>query len=414
MAARQKHRNQLEESRCTCDTSSVILSLSSSTPSSSSRSSKTFFRDPKDESKMTAKRKKCSKDNMVLFQEDEGYYFGSKNTTANKALCPSVSQSSSSALSIHQISLLIFPQRNNKHTKVLRNSLHATLEEMKRRKKEKKNIDFLSLYSLLTPERILTLMPAGDIAPADDKWLEEEVKDADVVRGVEEGENESEKERKEYLMKAKKEIDERLRRIKEWKLREEREREAERMKNLPFNQQNAINTMSIEPNQTLQSTPQPTTSASFFSSSLSSSSPSSSSTQISFDNNQVVNALPSSPSSLSLPLSMCSLSPFPTSTPSPTHQMWHPVPSSSLPSSLSSASQRLFLLRHCAFLSQNCQPFQAASIELRKRKRYSRRWRRCRRKRQRRRQRSRWRKRMRTLRKIGKSSKTAEEGAGAG
>ncbi|KAH7823522.1 uncharacterized protein MONOS_11752 [Monocercomonoides exilis] len=170
-------------------------------------------------------------------------------------------------------------------------------------------------------------------------------------------------------------FDERLRRIKERKLREEREREAERMKNLPFNQQNAINTTLNGPNQTPQSIPQPTTSASFSSSpsssSLSSSSPSSPSAPISSDNNQIVNALPSSPLSLSPPLSMCSLSPFYTSTPSLTHQMWHPVPSSSLPSSLTSASQHPFLLRHCAFLSQNCQPFQAASIELRKRKRHS-------------------------------------------
>ncbi|KAH7818606.1 uncharacterized protein MONOS_8544 [Monocercomonoides exilis] len=240
-----------KKSRRACDTSSVI----SSSFSSYSQSVKTFFNDPKDESKMTAKRKKCNKDGMVLFQEDEDYYFGSKNTTANKALTSSISQSHASASSSPQISSLISPQSSSKHTKAPRGSLLATLEGMKRRKEEKKNTDFLLLYSSLTSERILTLMPAGDIAPADDKWLEEEVKDADVVRGEEVEENERKKERKEYLMKAKKEIDERLRRIKERKLREEREREAERMKNLPFNQQNAINTMSIEPNQTFQSTP---------------------------------------------------------------------------------------------------------------------------------------------------------------
>ncbi|KAH7819535.1 uncharacterized protein MONOS_11468 [Monocercomonoides exilis] len=155
---------------------------------------------------MTAKRKKCSKDDMVLFQEDEDYYFGLKNTTTYKALTSSISQSQESASSSPQISSFISPQRASKHTKAPRSSLLATLEGMKKRKEEKKNTDSLSLYSSLTSERILTLMPAGDIAPAHDKWFEEEVKDVDVVRGVEEGENERKKERNEYLMKAKKEI----------------------------------------------------------------------------------------------------------------------------------------------------------------------------------------------------------------
>ncbi|KAH7818926.1 uncharacterized protein MONOS_14139 [Monocercomonoides exilis] len=137
---------------------------------------------------MTAKRKKCSKDDMVLFQKDEYYYFGSKNTTANKALSPSISQSQASSSSSPQISSLISPQSASKHTKAPRSSLLATLEGIKRRKEEKKNTDSLSLCSSLTPERILTLISAGDIAPADGKWFEEKEKDVDVVRVVEEEE----------------------------------------------------------------------------------------------------------------------------------------------------------------------------------------------------------------------------------
>ncbi|KAH7829128.1 uncharacterized protein MONOS_14219 [Monocercomonoides exilis] len=128
---------------------------------------------------------------MVLLQEEDDDFFMSKNTTANKALTPSVSQSSSSALSIPQISLLIPPQSSNKYAKDPRSGIHASLEGMKRRKEEKKNTDFLSLYSSLTPERILTLMSAGDIARADDKLFEEEMKDVDVVKGaMNEGETE--------------------------------------------------------------------------------------------------------------------------------------------------------------------------------------------------------------------------------
>ncbi|KAH7828532.1 uncharacterized protein MONOS_15532 [Monocercomonoides exilis] len=180
MAASQKYRNQLEESMCACDTSSVILSSSSSsssTSSSSSRSSKTVFRDPKDESKMTAKGKKCSKDDMVLFQEDEDYFFWLKKTTTNKALTSSISQSQASASSSPRISSFISPQSARKPTKAPRSSLLATLEGMKRRKEEKKNTDFLSLYSSLISERMQTLIIVCHIALLDDKLFEEEVKD---------------------------------------------------------------------------------------------------------------------------------------------------------------------------------------------------------------------------------------------
>ncbi|KAH7815818.1 uncharacterized protein MONOS_12960 [Monocercomonoides exilis] len=140
---------------------------------------------------MTTKGKKCSKDDMVLFQEDEDYFFWFKKTTSNKALTSSISQSSSSALSISHVSLLIPPQCFNKYAKDPRSSIHASLEGMKRRKEEKKNTDFLSLYSSLTSERMLTLKSEGDIASTDDKLFEEEMKDVDVVKGaMNEGETE--------------------------------------------------------------------------------------------------------------------------------------------------------------------------------------------------------------------------------
>ncbi|KAH7815220.1 uncharacterized protein MONOS_4460 [Monocercomonoides exilis] len=159
---------------------------------------------------MTAKGKKCSKDDMVPFQADEDYFFLLKNTTTNKALSPSISQSQASSSSSPQISSLISPQSASKHTKVPRSSLLVMMEGIKRRKEEKKNTDFLLLFLSLVPEMILTMMPVGDISLVDGKWFEEEVKDVDVVRGVEEEENERKKERKEYLLKSKKKTNEKL------------------------------------------------------------------------------------------------------------------------------------------------------------------------------------------------------------
>ncbi|KAH7823803.1 uncharacterized protein MONOS_15679 [Monocercomonoides exilis] len=63
-----------------------------------------------------------------------------------------------------------------------RNYFRETLEGIKTRKEEKKNTDYLSLFLSLAPERILTLMSAGDIPLVDGKCRIDRIEEEKAIQ----------------------------------------------------------------------------------------------------------------------------------------------------------------------------------------------------------------------------------------